>query len=180
MNRRIIIVGPSGSGKTTIGQALARELKLPLISMDDFRCKMTHGCAPKVLHGKENIRTYEDPACWDGNAISCKLRALAPTGFVAEGNHLLMYPQIAAIENTERYYIDVPFSVSVERRKTRHRYLPADVSFNLIGKQETDRVVAPQLTMRGVIRLDGLLSTYALGTEIFHQQFESTRPLAAR
>lgn len=171
MNRRILIIGPSGSGKTTVAQSVARELNLPLVSMDDFRRKMNNGF-PTVLHNNKRVRTHEDPKSWDGHAIFHKLRALLATGFVAEGNHLLMYPQIAALEGTERYYIDVPFAVSVERRKTRHRYLPADVSFNLIGEQETARVVAPQLAMPGVVKLDGTRTPYVTATAIIHRQFE--------
>lgn len=172
--RRIIIVGPSGSGKTTVAEAIARELKLPVVSMDDFRVRnLRRRLLPLVEHAGQKIRTYEDPIFWDGHAIGCKLRALVQSGsgFVAEGNHLLHYPDVRAIPDTELYYLDVPFKVSVDRRKTRHRYSPADESFALIGEQETQRWVAPQLACRGIIRLDGTAHTYVTGSSIIHQDF---------
>ncbi len=178
--RRIILIGPSGSGKTTVAQAVARELALPLISMDDYRAK------PKsaqyfVEHRGQRVRNYEDVRCWDANAIACRLRASiqAGTGFVAEGLHLLAYPAVAALPITERYYLDVPHRVSVARRKTRHRFLPADESFVLIGEQQTALNVAPQLALLDVIRLDGTASTYVIGSSIIHREFHgATLPTA--
>lgn len=182
--RRIIIVGPSGSGKTTVAEAIARELKLPVVSMDDFRVRSHRGRSiPFVDHDGQKIRTYEDPMFWDGHAIGCKLRALvqAGSGFVAEGNHLLYYPEVRAIADTELYYLDVPFKVSVERRQTRHRHSPADESFALIGEHETQRWVAPQLAARGIIRLDGTASTYVTGSSIIHQDFHgATLPVLTK
>jgi shikimate kinase len=169
--RRIIIVGPSGSGKTTVAEAIARELNLPVVSMDDFRSKGKCVLQFYVDHRGKKVKNFEDPRLWDENAIACKLRACiqAGQGFVAEGNHLLAYPSIAAILDTERYYLDVPHKVSVARRKTRHRYLPADESFILIGEEQTRLIVAPQLAMPDVIRLDGTLHTYVTGSTIIHR-----------
>lgn len=157
MSRRIIICGPSGAGKTTIAEAVGRILNLPVLSMDNFRARKLR--YPTVKVGDHEIRTYESPECLDSNAITCKLKALLLTrgGFVAEGNHLLAYPVIATIPGLECYYLDVPFAVSLERRKTRHCFLPADESFALIGEQETARHVVPQLQRPGIVRLDGTL-----------------------
>lgn len=156
MNRRILIVGPSGSGKTSLAEALAVALGIPLISMDNFRA---HGYSKvfTVEHKGRKIRNYEDPRMWDENAIACKLRWSVETGagFIAEGNHLLMYPAIAALPGVERFYLDVPHAVSLARRRTRHRYLPADESFRLIGEAQTARHVAPQKHLPGVRVLDG-------------------------
>jgi shikimate kinase len=167
--RRIVIVGPSGSGKTTLAQAVARELGVPVISMDDFRAKRR--AAILVAHGKEEVRTFEDPRLWDGNAIACKLRALIAqrSGFVAEGNHLLYYPEIRSLPDLELYYLDVPFQVSVARRRTRHRFSLADESFALIGESETARWVKPQTAARGIRVLDGTEHTYVTGQAIIHQ-----------
>ncbi len=152
--RRIILVGPSGSGKSTVAEAVARNLGLPCISMDDFRIKMR---SLYVLHRSQRVRTFESPELWDSNAISYKLRACirANSGFVVEGNHLLHYPAVASIADSERFYLDVPFKVSLARRKTRHRYLAADESFALIGEGETARYVWPQQALPGVMVLDG-------------------------
>lgn len=156
MKRRIIIVGPSGSGKTTVAETVARELGLPLVSMDAFRAK---GLRLQffVEHAGQKVRNYEDPRMWDPNAIACKLRAViaAGGGFVAEGNHLLRYPEIAGIPHVECFYIDVPHAVSLARRKTRHRYLPADESFALIGEEQTKIQVEPQRHFPGVRVLNG-------------------------
>lgn len=58
---------------------------------------------------------------------------------------------------TERFYIDLPFNECVLRRKTRHRYQPADESFILIGEQQTAEIVAPQKLMPDVQVIDGTL-----------------------
>lgn len=178
--RQILIIGPSGSGKTTVAEAVARELAVPFISMDHFRAK-PKGAQYYVDHRGRKVRNYEDPRCWDGNAIACKLRACiqAGTGFVAEGLHLLAYPAIAALPITERYYLDVPHRVSVGRRKTRHRFLPADESFVLIGEAQTALHVTPQLAMPDVIRLDGTASTYVTGSSIIHREFHGVTLPAA-
>lgn len=170
MSRRIIIVGPSGSGKTTVAQAVARELGVALISMDDFRIRKSNKVLFTARAGAQEVRSWENPGCWDGNAISSKLRAAHQlgVGYVAEGNHLLMYPGIAALD-AERYYLHVPFKVSLERRRTRHRFLPADESFKLIGVQETARWVAPQQLLPGVVILDGTAHTYVTGQAIIHR-----------
>lgn len=156
--RRILLIGPSASGKTTVAQAIARELGLPVISMDDYRTKLMR--SPQyVMHDGEKVRNYESIDNWDANAIQCKLRALCQNGmgFVAEGNHLLQYPAIAAIPDTERYYIDVPFAVSLARRKTRNRGIAPDWSFQKIGERMTAEIVAPQKAFPGVRVLDGTL-----------------------
>lgn len=178
--RRILIIGPSGSGKTTVAQAVARELRLPLISMDDYRAKRKAAQYFVEHHGRQ-VRNYEDVRMWDGNAIACKLRACiqAGSGFVAEGLHLLAYPEIAALPIAERYYLDVPHRISVARRKTRHRFLPADESFVLIGEQQTALHVAPQLALPDVIRLDGTASTYVTGSSIIHREFHGVTLPAA-
>lgn len=173
--RRILLVGPSGSGKTTVAALISRALGLPVVSMDDFRIRgIRH--PPYVMVDGKQIRTYEDPRLWDGHAVACKLMALisAGNGFVAEGNHLLHYAPIAALPDTEHYYLDVPFGVSLDRRKTRHRYLPADESFALIGESETARWIAPQLSHPGIIRLDGLLHPEANAANIVERRFAAT------
>ena len=169
--RRILLVGPSSSGKTTVAEMVAHELGLPLVSLDDFiiRGSRKHHY---VDHEGHQIRSYQNPACWDFHAFGCKLSALlyAGSGFVAEGNHLLHYPQVAAIPETERYYIDVPYGVSLDRRKSGHKFLPADESFAIIGEEETARWVAPQLKMPGVIRLDGRASCEFTAAKVILRQ----------
>ncbi len=150
---RILIIGPSGSGKTTIGEAVARELGLPLLSMDNFRAR---GLKKKFMVG--SVRNFEDPRMWDGHALACKLRACtqAGAGFVCEGNHLLQYPEIAELsQRAAVFYIDVPFSVSVERRRQRNRGTAADWSFSLIGEAMTKKFVEPQKSAHGLVILDG-------------------------
>jgi shikimate kinase len=153
----ILIVGPSGSGKTTVGEAVARELGLPLLSMDSFRAK---GLRKQfhVEHGGEKVRNYEDPRMWDGHALACKLRACvqAGSGFVCEGNHLLQYPEIAELsQRAAVFYVDVPFSVSVARRKQRNRGTAADWAFAIIGEEMTKWFVEPQKSAHGLVILDG-------------------------
>lgn len=175
--RRIIIIGPSGAGKSTVGEIVARELGVPLVSLDDFviRGARKH---QYVEHEGHQIRSYLNPACWDSNAFGCKLSALqfAGSGFVAEGNHLLHYPQIVAIPNTERYYLDVPFGTSLDRRKCRHKFLPADESFAIIGEEETARWVSPQLKAPGVVRLDGRASPEFTAAQIILRQSGHSSP----
>jgi cytidylate kinase len=116
--RRILIVGPSGSGKTTVARLVAGRLGLPLVSMDDFRIK---GRLSVRLPSGDNVRTFEHPALWDADRLAIRLFDCLETanGFVAEGNHLLHYAIVRAIPDTLRFYIDVPFEVSLQRRSTR-------------------------------------------------------------
>lgn len=154
--RRIIIVGPSGSGTSSVGREVARELGVPLFSLDEFRARGKRN-APYLAVGGLRVRNFEHPDNWDGNALSFKMLACVRNhgGFVAEGNHLLVYPNVASIAETERFYLDVPFKVSLERRKSRHRYLPADESFALIGEDQTRLWVWPQQALPGITILDG-------------------------
>lgn len=126
--------------------------------MDDFR--VNGRIMPLfVEHAGKKVRNYEDPRMWDENALAHKLRACADTGFVCEGNHLLRYPSIAALADTERYYIDIPFEVSLARRKTRNRGTAPDWSFALIGKMMTKVIVEPQKDWPRVRVIDGQLTT---------------------
>lgn len=135
--------------------------------MDNFRARGVRATKFLVEHNREMIRNYEHPDLWDGAVIGFKLQALIREGrgFVVEGNHLLHYPQILALEGAERYYIHVDHATSVKRRETRHRYSPADESFAKIGAAETARWVEPQKTLPGVRVIDGLttLSTIVRG-----------------
>lgn len=163
---RIIIVGPSASGKSTVAEDVSTRLRLPIIHMDDFRIK-AHRNQPRVKTKWGLVRSYEDPTMWDGHAIACKLRALvhSGSGFVVEGNHLLRYPEITALAMLcypVSFYIDVPFRVSLSRRKARHRHMMADESFALIGESETDRWVVPQKKMPGVTVIDGTMDAAAV------------------
>lgn len=170
--RRIIIVGPSGSGKSTIGDMVAAGSGVPLLCMDDFRMRRSRMPKFVVQIGKRNVRNYEHPDLWDGRAIAMKLSALiiAGKGFVVEGNHLLYYPEIGALsEGCELYYLHVDHATSVARRKTRHRYLPADESFMKIGEAETARWVIPQKNFPGMVVFDGSRSTGALAGAILQE-----------
>lgn len=166
--RRIILVGPSGSGKTSLAHELSRLLNLPVVSMDDFRAKSyPKQQFPYVWIKGQRIRNYESPTCWDPVAISSKLRTMSQRGegWIAEGNHLLVYPAVAELES-ERYYLDVPFEVSLERRKSRHRFSPADESFAAIGREQTQLWVAPQRLLPGVVTFDGRRPTEWLAGQI--------------
>lgn len=171
--RRIILVGPSGSGKTSLAHELSRLINLPVVSMDDFRAKSyLHGQFPQV----GRIRNYEHPDCWDPVAISSKLRTMSRRGegWIAEGNHLLHYPAVAELES-ERYYLDVSFEVSLERRKSRHRFSPADESFVAIGREQTQLWVAPQKLLPGVVTFDGRRTTEWLANQILWVAGETVR-----
>lgn len=155
MNRRILLIGPSASGKSTVAEILARELRVPVVPMDAFRCKRMLF----VTHEGRQVRNFEDPRMWDDNALACKLRALINSnqGFVAEGLHLLRYPAIAAIPQTERWYLDIPHELALARRKTRHRNLPSDESFAIIGREQTRIHVEPQKDIPDVRVIDGTM-----------------------
>jgi len=164
VSRRIVIVGPSASGKTTLATAIAQELGCPMLSMDDYRQRGMYF----VQHEGRKVRNYEDPRGWDANAIMCKLRVLCNVGqgFVAEGNHLLRYPDIAAIPEIETYYIDLSFATCLSRRKTRNRGTEPDWSFAQIGRRMTCEIVYPQRDVPGIRILDGTLPTAELARRI--------------
>ncbi len=158
--RRIIITGPSGAGKTSVATEVARELGVPVISMDNYRAKSCRG-GEYVTHAGKQVRNYEAVSNWDGHAIACKLRALIQNdqGFVAEGNHLLAYPAIAALPGIETFYLEVPFAVSLARRKTRNRGTAPDWSFALIGREQTTLIVEPQKNRPDIVVIDGTYPT---------------------
>jgi len=118
---KIIIVGPSGSGKSTVAQLVARQLDIPLIHMDDFRQSGRFICS---LPDSTDVRSFENPGLWDADriAIRCFNAVESNDAFVAEGNHLLVYDIIRRIPDTLRYYLDVPFEVSLKRRSDRAGY----------------------------------------------------------
>jgi len=133
-----------------------------LISMDDFRSRGVGRTKYFTQHNGEKIRNYEHPDLWDGLAITHKLRAFIRDGlgFVAEGNHLLHYPGIAELaQHWEIVYLAVDHATSVVRRKTRHRYSPADESFIRNGALQTALWVEPQKFLPRVRIIDG---TFAL------------------
>lgn len=178
--RRIIIVGPSGGGKTALAEALARELGIPVISMDEYRVRSNRTPIMTEVAGRK-VRNYEHPHYWDSNSVACKLRACiqAGAGFIAEGNHLLTYPAIAALaadesNGIELYYLDVPFAVSLERRTHRNRGTLADQAFAIIGEQETAKWVTPQKAIPGVRVLDGTALTTDTTATILQPELSQT------
>jgi hypothetical protein len=144
-----------------VGEADARELGVAFFSMDEFRAKGMF----YVQHAGKNVRNFEDPKLWDKNALSHKLRAAFAKGFVCEGNHLLVYPQIAEL-NCERFYLDCDFATSLARRKTRNRGTAPDWSFAIVGESQTALHVTPQKTMPGVRVLDATRPAAELVGEI--------------
>lgn len=163
MNLRIVIVGPSCSGKTTVARYVSGALGLPLVSMDGFRVS---GRRYFVDVAGREVRTFEHPQLWNERRIGFALTEELDRGFVAEGNHLLRYPEIASIPNLQCFYLDLPWESVIARRRDRARMNAADESFILVGELETAKYVLPQKDHPGIRILDARKSAPDLMREI--------------
>jgi gluconokinase len=153
----IVVMGVSASGKSTVGAALARALTLPFVDGDE-------------LHNRHNIEkmsrgeplTDEDRAPWLA-AIASVLadEARYPRGVVVACSALKASyrSQLRAASPAARIvFLDASPQLIAERMAARrHHFMPATLAASQFAALER-----PDLTDRGVVRLDAALPVEAL------------------
>lgn len=154
---RILIAGPSCSGKTTLAVEYAKATGIQVFSLDSFRSRTKRYVQ---INGVE-WRDYENPDCWHGRAFA-QMLATQQGPFIAEGTCLFRYREVIDWLDADRYYVDVPFAVSLERRRARARNKQADETFAATGENGLIRWVEPQKLIPYMRILDGLMPTAEL------------------
>ena len=93
----IVLVGPMGAGKTTVGQLLAKKLKLPFLDTDATIEQRTGADIPWIfdVEGEEGFRDRESQALADLLAL--------PSGVIATGGGIVMRP--ANLELLKQHYV---------------------------------------------------------------------------
>ncbi len=148
------IAGPSGSGKSTVATAVANQLELYCLKLDDYYIPRSMAYV-KTAGG--SVRTFERPSLYNGAQLAFDAAQIG-AGCVMEGFCLFSYPQIVAM-TAHRFYIDLPFATCFARRMARTPRRPSDRSFEVVGEQETETYVVPQKLIPGVVTVDGRTSS---------------------
>lgn len=171
IGNNLVLVGPSGCGKTIIADHFARAYGLTAFKLDDYY--IHHD--PIYIVGKdgEPYRTYERPFMYDGDKMmmdvhkDCMAKMMSPGTWytVIEGFVALHYKAVRQFPAI-KVYLDIPFDLSVERRKTRNRGDLSDLSYEMSGEQEYKEFILPQKHMDDVHVLDGTKPINELLVEI--------------
>jgi len=103
---------------------------------------------------------------YDGQRLAREIASAA--GVVVEGFCLFCYPDILALR-AQSFYVDVPFSVTVERRSRRRPKRLSDRSYSLIGEQENAAFILPQRSLPGIRVLNGMLPIPDLRMKCFRE-----------
>ncbi len=137
---RIFLIGPMGAGKSTIGEPLARQLKLPFVDMDRMIVEQTGRTIPQIFaeDGECSFRALE-------GRMLAELCASERPSVVATGGGIVL-----SAPNRERMHqagviiwLDVPPAIAAGRiRGDSNRPLLADVDVS--GKaRELDHARRP-------------------------------------
>ena len=105
---RIYLTGFMGSGKTTVGRALARQLNLPFIDLDQ-QIEMTIGKSILEIFqqfGEPEFRKFETKVLQ-----SIQLEA----GVIATGGGCFIHHADWMLENGKVIYLRVPFEILTQR-----------------------------------------------------------------
>lgn len=159
VGNNLILVGPSGCGKSTLANHFATTYGMAHFNLDDYYVRHD----PLYVFGKdgEPYRTYERPFMYSGDKLmydvykDCLAKMMPPGTWytVIEGFIALQYKSVQQFPGI-KVYLDVPFEVSVQRRKIRGRQDESDITYEMIGDQEIRKFVEPQKYMDGVHVLD--------------------------
>lgn len=162
MDRSIVIAvaGVAGSGKTTLGRALARELRMPLLDLDAVTTPLLESL-PTAALGGHWLASEHGPAIRDGRYAA--LRAVTADVIDSAGGAVLVAPFTAELRGGEAWHELVRAVAPADLRMV---HLDGDAQ--LLGArraargEERDRHrpdVAPDPPAVPVIRVDAELTT---------------------
>lgn len=191
--KTIGICGPSCSGKTTLAKKLDQQLRGELISLDYFY--KSESKPLYIDYNGEEIRTFERPEQYNGKAMAelvetienlekklvyvheifdmdkqkMKKKIFMKRDYlILEGFLLFSYEEL--IEKIEhKFYLNIPYEKTLERRSARPRNAPADEGYRKIGKSEWEQFGIKQKEVPGIIILDGTKSINELYDEVMQE-----------
>jgi hypothetical protein len=118
-NQHIFVTGACGAGKSTLAKALARQLQLPLLRLDDdsdFR---------QMLQYAPDLNRLTDPqlyARWQALRRHLVKEAVKlPQPHIIEGTHILTAPELTA--GHRRILVDTPLHQIIRQSLARDRAL---------------------------------------------------------
>lgn len=117
MRKAIFLCGFMGAGKSTVGKALAKELKWPLLDTDQL-IEEEHGPIPTIFEekGEPYFRQLEAGLA---KTLAKKEKAVISTG----GGFVLSEAVQAQLEGCSVVYLEVPFEECYERIRSSDRPL---------------------------------------------------------
>lgn len=119
--KNIILVGIMGCGKTTISKLLAKELKMPVIDMDEYLEKKHNCTIPEMFKvSEEYFRDLESEACLDMEKLEGYIISTGG-GVIKRKNNREILKQAGTV-----FYIDRPITNIISDVDTANRPLLKD------------------------------------------------------
>lgn len=117
MDKAIFLCGFMGAGKSSVGRALARALKCPLLDTDRL-IEEAHGPIPKIFEekGEAHFRQLEAQ-------LAQKLREEENVVISTGGGFVLSEAVQEALKGCQVVYLDVPFEICWKRIRFSDRPL---------------------------------------------------------
>lgn len=117
MDKAIFLCGFMGAGKSSVGRALARALKCPLLDTDRL-IEEAHGPIPKIFEekGEAHFRQLEAQ-------LAQKLRKEENVVISTGGGFVLSEAVQEALKGCQVVYLDVPFEICWKRIRFSDRPL---------------------------------------------------------
>ena len=111
MDKAIFLCGFMGAGKSSVGRALARALKCPLLDTDRL-IEEAHGPIPKIFEekGEAHFRQLEAQ-------LAQKLREEENVVISTGGGFVLSEAVQEALKGCQVVYLDVPFEITSDKDK---------------------------------------------------------------
>lgn len=147
----IAVTGPSGSGKTTISKMLASKHKWAHLCQDDF---WRSGAIKFYMKYKdETHRLYEFAYGYNGEELA-KQAAELPN-VVIDGFSIMAFPEVRKIVDWH-FSIDIPWSVTKERRLSRTPNSPSNIGWITLGERGNTLLTSFQKDLKNTTVLNGL------------------------
>lgn len=119
--KNIILVGIMGCGKTTVSKLLAKELKMPVLDMDEYLEKKHNCTIPEMFEiSEEYFRDLESEACLDVEKLEGYIISTGGGVIKREKNRQIL-KQAGTV-----FYIDRPITNIISDVDTANRPLLKD------------------------------------------------------